>query len=99
MNIFVNITPFVINRDKLDTPLNWSRIRKLEILCVLIKSESWVQNPYEVYYIIKDSYMHDFKIDSRGRNHEVFREKILTSILCTVSSEEYYSRNFSLVRS
>ena len=58
MNIFVNITPFVINRDKLDTPLNWSRIRKLEILCVLIKSVSWVQNPYEVYYIIKDSYMH-----------------------------------------
>ena len=43
--------------------------------------------------------MHDFKIDSRGRNHEVFREKILTSILRTVSSEEYFSRNFSLVRS
>ena len=99
MNSFVNIKPFVINWDKFDTPLNWSRIRKLEILCVLIKSMSWVQNPYEVYYIIKDSCMHDFKIASRGRNREVFREKIFASILCIVSSKEYFSPNFSLVRS
>ena len=72
MNIFVNITPFVINRDKLNTPLNWSRIRKLEILCVLIKSVSWVQNPYEVYYIIKDSYMHVVIIQLALIHHVVY---------------------------